>query len=319
MGTHGTTGLSAPCAPSLFTNLDGQSLYLAPYLDQFLAANDVIVATDYQGLGTGGVHPYLVGASEAMNSLDAVRAASHLRGLFLSRNVVVVGHSQGGQAALFTGEIAPSYAPDLRLLGVVAIAPATNISAAVTAADDLASRGGISDNQGDLDYVAMALWAWTHTYPGLPVTSIFTSGGVSDMKTAAGGCLPQIALSLLAAHAQQLFRPGAVASPAVSHYAALNNPGQVRSAAPILVVQGTADTTVPYAVTTFFVHSQACAVGDQVAYSLYPGAGHGGVIAPARSEILSYVAARFDSRPAPSVCAAGNTGPVGQPIPPSGV
>jgi pimeloyl-ACP methyl ester carboxylesterase len=307
--THGTTGMAAPCGPSLFTNLDGQSLYLTPYLDQFLAADDVIVATDYEGLGAGGIHPYLVGASAAMNSLDAVRAAAKLPGLRLSPDVVVIGHSQGGQAALFTGEIAPSYSPDLRLLGVVAIAPATNISAAITAADYLTSRGGISDNQGDLDYVAMALWAWTHTYRALTVTSVFTPVGASDMKAADSGCLPQIAASLLRARARQLFRSGAVNSPAVQHDATLNNPGQVHTAAPILVVQGTDDPIVPYALTEFFVRSQACAVGDRVSLTLYPGAGHGGVIPPARHEILSYVADRFAGRAAPSGCLPGANPP----------
>ena len=43
-----------------------------------LADGDVVVATDYQGLGAGRMHPYLVGASEAHAMIDAVRAARHL-------------------------------------------------------------------------------------------------------------------------------------------------------------------------------------------------------------------------------------------------
>ena len=41
-------------------------------------AGYVLAATDYQGLGTPGPHPYLVGAAEAMNALDSVRAARNL-------------------------------------------------------------------------------------------------------------------------------------------------------------------------------------------------------------------------------------------------
>jgi len=41
-----------------------------------LARGYVVVATDYEGLGDPGVHPYLVGVSEAYAVLDSVRAAS---------------------------------------------------------------------------------------------------------------------------------------------------------------------------------------------------------------------------------------------------
>jgi len=36
-----------------------------------------------------------------------------------------MGHSQGGHASLYTGELAASYAPDLKLVSVAAAAPAT--------------------------------------------------------------------------------------------------------------------------------------------------------------------------------------------------
>ena len=42
-----------------------------------------------------------------------------------SNRFAVWGHSQGGHAALYTGEVAARYAPDLKLVGVAAAAPAT--------------------------------------------------------------------------------------------------------------------------------------------------------------------------------------------------
>lgn len=39
------------------------------------------------------------------------------------------GHSQGGHAVLWTGMLAPDYAPELDLVGVAAFAPATDLCA----------------------------------------------------------------------------------------------------------------------------------------------------------------------------------------------
>ncbi len=77
------------------------------------------------GLGTAGPHPYLVGLSEARAVLDSVRAAREIAGAGASDRFAVWGHSQGGQAALFSGLIADTYAPELRLAGVAAAVPAS--------------------------------------------------------------------------------------------------------------------------------------------------------------------------------------------------
>ncbi|HEX7443392.1 MAG TPA: lipase family protein, partial [Acidimicrobiales bacterium] len=92
---HGTTGLSDQCAPSLggFASI--------PSLTAFLDRGMIVAATDYEGLGTPGIHPYLVGQSEAQSVLDSARAARNLAGVTASNQVAVVGYSQGGQAALF--------------------------------------------------------------------------------------------------------------------------------------------------------------------------------------------------------------------------
>jgi len=92
-----------------------------------------VSAAGYQGLGgSDGMHPYLVGTSESRSVLDATRATSHIAGLRTANNVVIYGHSQGGHAALFAGEQAPTYAPELHVFGVVAAAPATGLSTLIS-------------------------------------------------------------------------------------------------------------------------------------------------------------------------------------------
>jgi Secretory lipase len=111
--SHPTTGLEDQCAPSRapkpYADVQG--------LQQFLELGWVVVATDYQGLGTDGMHPYLVGASEAQGTIDIVRAARNMVAeTGASTRWFAFGHSQGGQAVLFAGQIAAAYAPELQLL-----------------------------------------------------------------------------------------------------------------------------------------------------------------------------------------------------------
>ncbi|KXV68128.1 signal peptide-containing protein, partial [Gluconobacter japonicus] len=68
---HGTVGNDDSCAPSL----NPYSARNTQYLSEWMKRGFAIVATDYQGLGTPGVHPYLNTRAEAYSVLDSVRAA----------------------------------------------------------------------------------------------------------------------------------------------------------------------------------------------------------------------------------------------------
>lgn len=113
---HGTTGIADVCAPSW----SGRTQRDIQYLDAWLSHGFAVIATDYEGLGTPGVHPYLLWRPEGYSVLDAVRAALHRHTQRLRNQVVVVGQSQGSGAALGATYLAPSYAPELKILGTVA-------------------------------------------------------------------------------------------------------------------------------------------------------------------------------------------------------
>ncbi len=115
---HGTTGIADECAPSLGGPL---TVWAA---NDLLDRGYVVTATDYEGLGTPGRHPYIVGESEARGVIDSVRAARALLGSdVVSADYAVWGHSQGGHATMFVLHIADTWAPELHLEGVVAGAP----------------------------------------------------------------------------------------------------------------------------------------------------------------------------------------------------
>ncbi|EIZ77875.1 hypothetical protein WSK_3546 [Novosphingobium sp. Rr 2-17] len=113
---HGTTGVADPCAPSW----TGTSERDDEYLGKWLEAGFAVVATDYEGLGTKGMHPYLLWRSEGRSVLDGARAAVAAYPRVLSNRVIVVGQSQGSGAALGATYLAPAYAPNLQVAGTVA-------------------------------------------------------------------------------------------------------------------------------------------------------------------------------------------------------
>lgn len=111
---HGTTGIADVCAPSWIPRSARDTDYLNAWLGQGFA----IVATDYEGLGTPGMHPRRVSKSEGWSVLDSIRAAL---GTFpVVNRVVIIGQSQGGGASVSASLLAPRYAPEINLLGTVA-------------------------------------------------------------------------------------------------------------------------------------------------------------------------------------------------------
>ncbi len=130
----------------------------------------------------GGPHPYLVGVSEARAVLDSVRAAREMPGAGGGNRFAVWGHSQGGQASLYTGILAKSYAPDLELVGVAAAAPATELAKLMT--DDLDSNGG-------RNLTAMTLWSWTRVF-GAPMERVLEAAAIPVVNLLAEECIESI-------------------------------------------------------------------------------------------------------------------------------
>ncbi len=115
---HGTIGIADNCANSV----SGRSQRDIDYLTSWLEAGYAIVASDYEGFGTPGTHPYLNGRSEAYGLIDVVRAGRQAD-KSLGRKWIASGQSQGGQAVLFAGAMQRKYAPELDYRGTISTAP----------------------------------------------------------------------------------------------------------------------------------------------------------------------------------------------------
>lgn len=292
---HGTTGVADVCAPSRVTALS------IPSLDELVAAGDVVAATDYEGLGTPGVHPYLVGESEGRSVLDAARAAALLAPAHASKRVVIFGHSQGGHAALFAGQLAPTYAPDLQVLGVAAGAPVSELSKLLPIAAGLSSSGYAG-------FVVTAAYAWAHTYRDLPLTELLAPAAAAKASIVDRGCESDVQVAYSSLPAGSVFTRGFSTIAVLQTHLHQNDPGGVPTKAPLLVFQGTADELIPAAIAEDFVPNQLCAVDhDTVQLDLFTGASHGGVLQAAHDQVLTWIADRFVGTMPPSSCGASPT------------
>jgi hypothetical protein len=91
-------------------NGDSWTDYGLPSVETFIKQGDVVVGTDYQGLGGGGRHQYAVAASQARDVIDSIRAAGSIKATGAGKKAIVNGWSQGGGATLAAASL-PNYTP----------------------------------------------------------------------------------------------------------------------------------------------------------------------------------------------------------------
>jgi pimeloyl-ACP methyl ester carboxylesterase len=291
---HSTTGVAVNCAPSMTDNVFSTILGLSPLLTD----GYVVVASDYPGLGVAGPPSYLVGISEGRALLDSVRAVRRLPQAATGRRYALWGQSQGGHAALFAGQIAPSYAPELQLVGVAAAAPATELGATIKA--DIGSQAGNI-------IASYALLSWSRLY-GTPLQAVVAEKTLPIMDRVAGDCAQTLGDQLLISVHEAEFDAGILAAdPATAkpwhELLFRNSPGHAPIRAPLYIVQGDADKIVPPRVTTAFV-DELCKRGETVQFETIAGAGHMTAGERSAATAAAWIRDRFERSPAPSDCAA---------------
>ena len=276
---HPTTGVATGCAPSLGPAPFGQ----IQGLSEFLAAGYVVVATDYAGLGNPGTHPYLVGASEARAALDSVRAAGRLPGTQAGTRFAVWGHSQGGHAALFTAQIAGSYAPELQLVGAAAAAPATDLAGLIEQPGQDPLWGGL---------LSYTVWSWTRVF-NAEAGGIVPPAARRAIEAAAKICLES------AAELQQLQTASAPLSgvpvtPDPAWQALLNDnaPSPQRIATPVFLAQGDKDPVIVPALTRDFAR-RLCEARTPVRYDAMAGVDHYTAAVRSAAAAAAWIAGRF--------------------------
>jgi acetyl esterase/lipase len=290
---NGTVGMDDPCAESKKTAA-GQQSQLSLLSGPALANDWVVVATDYQGIGTPGIHPYLVGGIEGRNVLDAARAVEQIPETGASEDspVLVWGHSQGGHAAVFAGELAGTYAPDLLVKGVVAGSPPGDLTSLLSAPVDRP--------QQFLGFVPMILAGFEAGNPDLDLSPILTDAGQAAVASMEGKCLGEILGAFAGQSPTTLLKANPNDDPQVSQLFEENSAGRPTDV-PLFVYHGDADVIVNVA-SSEVMAERYCEAGATINRIVYPGADHTSVIGAAAGDIQSWMRARLVGEPAPSTC-----------------
>lgn len=291
---HGTTGIADRCAPSATGNLfyDDYAAEGRRLLDQGF----VVAATDYHGLGTPGVHSYHVSDELALATIDSVAAVHRFEEAGpLTPSWVVVGHSEGGLAALAVDQRSDEALPELDYRGAVVAAPSAQLGSVAAVMFTLPEGRG---------YGALLLEAAAELEPRLDPAVALKPAAAEREALLTHGCWEEAVPGFDDLAADEM-----LASPAIGEIL-----GEVLddccasdadlAQGPLLVVHGQDDESLPPELTTELVR-ELCAVGVAVEHRTVPGAGHDSVLAASADDTERWLANRLAGDDPPSTCADG--------------
>lgn len=294
---HPTAGNQDACAPSWAAEpsiVGPIGRERVPAVAELLKRGYVVVMSDYQGLGTPGGTSYMDGPLDAKASLDAVRAARNFAHARAGTKLAQWGHSQGGQTTLWVASLAKAYAPELEVIGALAIAPAVNT---------------LGLTEWDIKYPPMGAYLVTTvaglnvSHPELRLRDILTPAGMELLATMAHGCFA--ARETVQNLKEPVAKPEALApgQPWRAMFDANDNFYSAQITAPVLIYQGGKDMDVPVDLTRG-VNARMCAMGNRVEYVELAERDHGTIVLDAKAAVPDWFDARFAGRPAASTCPA---------------
>ncbi|MFC7448383.1 lipase family protein [Rhodococcus daqingensis] len=315
----GTHGQGDQCAPS---KLLGQVIaYQAPIglmteyevlgINALLLQGIAVVVTDYDGLGTPGVHTYVNRAAEAHAVLDAARAAKNLPGTSITADgpVGFWGYSQGGGAAAAAAELAADYAPELEVKGTYAGAPPADLAATLAQIDGSFLTGAIG----------YAINGLAQAYPEFRdlIDAELNDKGKAMLAETQNLCVVETGARFAFQKSSGYTRSGESLSvvldrlPLAKELLERQRIGKRTPSGPVLIQSGNHDDVVPFGQARELAGAW-CGRGAVVQFtenpipSVLPGSviNHGAPLVLGLPEALTYMVDRFHDRPAPSTCSS---------------
>jgi pimeloyl-ACP methyl ester carboxylesterase len=330
---HGTTGTAANCGPSqMLDPAQGLNQYFSasgnswndfgvPGVETFIQRGQVVVATDYQGLGGPGAHQYAIAATNGRDAINAIRAAGAMGLSGPDRRAIIYGWSQGGGATVAAASLGDYIArrgtafDGIQMRGFVAMAPEV-ISASMppgelTEASAAAYvQGLISSFSGsvfDFAHMTMSIWGAAAAFPNLQMTDIFTADGARELDALMRRkCIHVLGDTLSMVYGTN-YRALVSAQPTNplnwARGFVAGSVAPVRPVAPVVIYWGTHDVTVPPAMGAAY-QRQMCGLGGDVTRVQLPGAQtHYTTPGVAEPMYLRWIADRLAGAPAPQGCA----------------
>lgn len=290
---HGTSGLFGDQGPSHLKGLSYQ--FAAPFI--LALQGYAVVGADYAGLGvnqtaTGDAvyHEFLANPAHANDLFYSVQAAQAAFAQ-LSKQFVIMGHSQGGGAAWAAAQ-RQAVEPVKGYLGAIAASPVTDLF-------KLPPKGPLF---GVL--TTFTVYALQSLYPGFDYRDILTEEAAKRWELylqlkAGDGVGFAILLGI------DLLKPSYAQNPALRDFISKTSNGEKAIGGPLLVLQGLADVNLDAGTATQAVQATCRAFPkSQLEYHTYEGVSHNPVMFAAQQVWLQWIADRFAGRPVSSGCRA---------------
>ena len=280
---HGTSSITANGAPSNHKNL--WQHFLAPY--PLALQGYVVVAPDYSGLGvyehSAGepiVHQYLACPSHANDLIYAVEAAQKTFPE-LSKDFVVMGHSQGGGTAWATAQRQVTK-PVLGYRGAIAVSPVTTI---------------LDQPEPFRSLIVTAICPGiASAVPEFKPADILTEEGqkrLTTMVDSGAGIASSISILMGA----DLLKATWAKNQHVKEYLDLISNGAKAFAGPLLVIHGEADETLRVDATTLAVRKTAeLFPSSRLEYTVLPDVTHAPALQASQRLWMDWIADRFAGR-----------------------
>jgi len=289
---HGTLGVADVCAPSWAQHRPRDATYLNRWLEQGFA----VVATDYQGLGGPGPHPYLIWEAEGRSVLDSARAALSAHHGRIANAVVITGQSQGAGSSLGASRIASSYAPEIGLRATIATGIVSTFPDGPQKLPDSVPGSGAPSR-----FTMLRLIGGSIPDGGPSADSLVSERGRSLLALAREACVDEMRafeqkerLDLPSAFQVEPARLQALLSP-VTDMAA------VRLAAPVFLGTGLADRTIPPR-RQHAAAAALCTAGNPLVWKTYAGITHNGIVNAAFDDELAFVRRALSAQANESNC-----------------
>lgn len=287
----GTSGPAFRCAPSRF--IDQGAFYEQAALNEMLAKGYAVAVTDYEGYHENPETTYVVD-SMGHSLIDAVRAAQRLpeAGLSPDAQIAFRGYSQGGAAAMWAGQKQPTYAPELKLTGVVGGGVPS----------DLAAVGLPLEGEKPFGFLLYSMLGMDNAYPELSLDSYLNDAGRAMVAELEGdACTLELLLDYQGKTIPDYFTTSPFATEAWLNRVAQNQLGAVPVKAPVFQYHSTADEIVAFGQAKE-LRDAYCKAGVPVTWKTWDDISHITLVYRGNKDAMAFLADRFAGKPAAPNC-----------------
>lgn len=288
----GSHGLGADCAPSylLRQGADAEE----PIMAGALARGWAVFVSDYEGSGTPGPHTYGSGLATGRAVLDGARAALRLPAAGMSRSAPVAlwGYSEGGLATAWAAELAPTYAPELQIVGAAAGGVPANLGNVARKIDG----GPLSG------FVLAAAVGLDRAYPSLRLKDLLNESGAVAAEAIASMCQYEWTMAF-ANKSMADFTTAAdpLNLPRVRRILDANTLGRTDPAIPLYIYESVHDEFMPLDDVRALVRTY-CDQGNPVQYYEDAVSEHISLAGQGAPAAIAWLGDRFAGSAAPSNC-----------------